>query len=179
MPELIVPTVTVHASFVDAMAELTARGYGRPDDDSTTGHQIREWGSRWQRPDEFRRYLRSLRDAETEAHARRAGKVPETTLWWVSGDHYLGRIHIRHRLSEQLREYGGHIGYDVRPSARRQGHATAMLAAALPVARELGIDPALLMCDEGNLGSRKVIEGNGGIREDCKDGRLRYWVPTS
>ena len=29
---------------------------------------------------------------------------------------------------------GGHIGYDVRPSARRRGHATAMLAAALPLA---------------------------------------------
>ena len=40
------------------------------------------------------------------------------------------------------------------------GHATAMLAAALPVARSLGIDPALLTCDDDNIASRKVIEAN-------------------
>ena len=38
-----------------------------------------------------------------------------------------------------------------------------MRAAALPVARSLGIDPALVTCDESNTGSRRVIEGNGGM----------------
>jgi predicted acetyltransferase len=61
--------------------------------------------------------------------------VPCTTLWWVDGPAHLGRIAIRHRLTPWLREVAGHIGYDVRPSARRRGHATAMLAAALPVPR--------------------------------------------
>ena len=37
-----------------------------------------------------------------------------------------------------------------------------MLTAALPVARALGIDPALLTCDAPNIASRKVIEANGG-----------------
>jgi hypothetical protein len=41
-----------------------------------------------------------------------------------------------------------------------------MLAAALPVARSLGVDPALLTCDEDNTASRKVIEANGGVVED-------------
>lgn len=179
MPELILPTTDVHASFVDAMEELKAVGFGNPGDETTTGREIREYGSRWHLPDEFGRYLRSLRDMETEAYARLKGKVPATTLWWVSGDQYLGRLDIRHRLSDRLRVYGGHIGYDVRPSARRRGHATAMLAAALPVANGLGINPALLMCDEINTGSRKVIEANGGILEDSKNGTLRYWVSTS
>jgi len=67
----------------------------------------------------------------------------------------------------------------VRRSARRQGHATAMLAAALPVAASLGIDPALVTCDDTNLGSRKVIEGNGGMLEDQRGVKLRFWVPTS
>jgi predicted acetyltransferase len=61
--------------------------------------------------------------------------VPATTRWWVSDDEYLGRLTIRHRLTAHLRNVGGHIGYDIRPSARRCGHATAMVAAALPVAR--------------------------------------------
>src|SRR5690242_3199976 len=84
-------------------------------------------------------------------------------LWWVDGDEYLGRIAIRHRLTAQLRASGGHIGYDVRPSARRRGHATAMLRAALPVARALGVDSALVTCDAGNVASRRVIERNGGV----------------
>jgi predicted acetyltransferase len=54
-----------------------------------------------------------------------------------------------------------------------------MLAAALPVARSLGIDPALLTCDADNIASRKVIEANGGMLEDSRHGKLRYWVPTS
>jgi predicted acetyltransferase len=112
---------------------------------------------------------------------RPEGRVPQTTLWWVSGDEYLGRISIRHpdRLTAHLREIGGHIGYDIRPSARQRGHATAMLAAALPVARSLGITRALLTSDEDNLASRKVIEANGGVLEDKSSGKVRYWVPAS
>jgi predicted acetyltransferase len=90
-----------------------------------------------------------------------------------------GRVSIRHRLTDHLREIGGHIGYDIRPSARQRGHATAMFAAALPVARSLGITRALLTCDEDNIASRKVIEANGGVLEDKSSGKLRYWVPTS
>ena len=85
---------------------------------------------------------------------------------------------IRHRLTPSLLLMGGHIGYDVRPSARRRGHATLMLAAALPVARGLGIDRALLTCRTDNIGSRKVIEANGGVLEDERDGMLRFWAPT-
>jgi len=54
-----------------------------------------------------------------------------------------------------------------------------MLAAALPVARSLGIDPALLTCDEDNIASRKVIEASGGMLVDNRHGKLRYWVPAS
>ena len=54
-----------------------------------------------------------------------------------------------------------------------------MLAAALPVAHGLGIDPALVTCDDTNLASRKVIEANGGVYESQRGQKLRYWVPTS
>ena len=73
---------------------------------------------------------------------------------------------------------GGHIGYDVRPSARRRGHATAMLRGALIVARGLGIESALVTCSVDNVGSRTVIERNGGVLEDERAGKLRFWVPT-
>jgi len=73
---------------------------------------------------------------------------------------------------------GGHIGYDVRPSARRPGHATAMLAAALPVARSLGISEALLTCLDTNIGSRRVIEANGGQFIGISGPKRRYLVPA-
>lgn len=58
------------------------------------------------------------------------------------------------------------------------GHATAMLRASLPVARALGISSALLTCDVDNEGSRRVIERNGGVLEDRRGAKLRFWVPT-
>jgi Predicted acetyltransferase len=54
-----------------------------------------------------------------------------------------------------------------------------MLAAARPFARDLGIDPALLTCDDTNVASRRVIESNGGVFEDQREDKLRFWVPTS
>jgi predicted acetyltransferase len=53
-----------------------------------------------------------------------------------------------------------------------------MLRQALGVARELGIDLALITCDEDNLGSRRVIERNGGLLEDQRGRMLRFWVAT-
>lgn len=94
-------------------------------------------------------------------------------------DGYAGRLSIRHRLNDRLRVIGGHIGYDVRPSARRRGHATAMLRVALPLARELGIESALVTCDTDNVASRKVIEAAGGVLADQRSGKLRFWVPTA
>jgi predicted acetyltransferase len=76
------------------------------------------------------------------------------------------------------RRKGGHSGFDMRPKVRRQGHATAMLAAALPKARELGLHHVLITCDEDNTGSRRVIEANGGVLEFAGDGIRRYWAAT-
>jgi len=179
MPRLHPPLTRVHASFLTAMEEFQAEGRGGPDDYSMLGREIRENADRWAEPEDFASYARRLRADTLEESPRPEGHVPATTLWWVDDEEYLGRLTIRHRLTDHLLNVGGHIGYDVRPSARRRGHATAMLAAALPVARGLGIDSALLTCDEDNIASRTVIEANGGVLEDKRDGKLRYWVKTS
>ena len=130
-------------------------------------------------PDAFADFTERLRDLALPETARPEGKVAMTTLWWVDGDEYLGRLAIRHELTDFLREVGGHIGYAVRPFARHRGNASAMLAAALPIASGLGIDPALVTCDADNIGSRRVIESNGGMLEDQREDKLRFWVPTS
>jgi predicted acetyltransferase len=177
MPDLVEPTVAIRLSFLAAMQEFAAEG--RDGDHTMVGGNLAEWSVRWATDEGFAAYVHGVvRDREEDA-PRRPGWVPCTTQWWVEGREYLGRIAIRHRLTPALREVGGHIGYDIRRSARRQGHATAMLAAALPVAAELGIDPALVTCDDTNVASRKVIEANGGVLEDQRGVKLRYWVPTA
>jgi predicted acetyltransferase len=179
MPGFSPPTSRVRLSFIGAMDEFRAEGRGAATDDTMLGREVRDFGLDWQDLGRFEAYAAYLRDQAREDAPRRPGYVPSTTLWWVDGDEYLGRLAIRHRLTPRLTELGGHIGYDVKPSARRRGHATAMLAAALPLARGLGIDPALVTCDESNTGSRLVIEANGGVLEDKRGTELRFWVPTS
>jgi predicted acetyltransferase len=176
MPELIAPDVRVHASFLAAMAELAAEGRGGASDDTMIGSEIRSYGPSWADRQIFARFVAELRAQTEEDAPRPAGYVPCTTLWWVDGADYLGRIAVRHRLTEHLLQVGGHIGYDVRPSARRRGHATAMLRSALPVCAQLGIARALVTCDVGNVASRKVIEANGATLEDERAGKLRYWI---
>ncbi len=148
-----------------------------PDDDffaigGMIGQEIRDGG--WQTAEGFAGFVAALR-AESVT-PRRTGWVTCTTWWWCEGSTYLGRIALRHELTEHLRKAGGHIGYDVRPTARRQGHATAMLAAVLPHARRMNIHAVLLTCDVDNEASRRVIEANGGALEDEFDRRLRYWI---
>jgi len=168
MAALTEPTGRVHASFVEAVREYRAEGrYSRLDPAELESTR------------QFQHYLDLLRaDAHRSLLHRRYG-VPQTNLWLVEGDEYLGRLSIRHRLNRRLRFKGGHIGYDVRPSRRRRGHATLMLRLSLPVAHQLGIDPALITCDDTNVASRRVIEANGGRLASASGGILRFWVPTS
>jgi predicted acetyltransferase len=185
MAHLVAPGRPWQTSFLAAVEEIRAAG----EDEHTTGlsvlppiggfpgetvtlDQLRD-------PAKFAAFTRRLRELGDPATELPADIVPSTQLWWVDGTTYLGRLSIRHSLTQWLRDYGGHIGYGVRPSARRQGHATAMLAASLPLANRLGIDPALLTCDDTNVASRKVIEACGGVLADQRGIKLRYWVPTS
>jgi hypothetical protein len=75
-------------------------------------------------------------------------------------------------------EHGPSGGFTEHLVRMAHGHATRMLRAAPPVARELGIDSALVTCDEGNFASRKVIERNGGVLEGRRGAVLRFRVPT-
>jgi len=167
MPRLATPDTPFHASFLAALAEY---------------HEERrhlELGLATMRdPVNFGRYVAALRAEEHLKTDDHSSRVPQTNLWWVEGDEYLGRIAIRHRLNDGLRSIGGHIGYEIRPSRRHQGQATAMLAAALPLARVMGIDQALITCDVSNTISRRVIEANGGRYAGRDGNELHFWVPT-
>lgn len=112
------------------------------------------------------------------------GRVPATMLFAVVGDDIVGRVHIRHELTPALLEEGGHIGYGVRPAFRRRGYASQILRQSLEVVRSLGVERALVTCDDDNPGSIGTIESCGGVLEDRRPregGALtrRYWIDLS
>lgn len=127
---------------------------------------------------DFDNYLANLEIKEETPE----GRVPDTTLFCLDADRniFVGAVNIRHYLNEGLLATGGHIGDGIRPSERRKGYATAMIALALEECRKLGIGRVLMCCDKENIGSRKSIIRNGGVLENEvpeDDGiTQRYWI---
>jgi predicted acetyltransferase len=92
------------------------------------------------------------------------GFVPATTFWLIRDNRVvLGESRLRHYLKPPLEEFGGHIGYFIRPSQRRKGYGTLILALTLDKVHAMGIQRARVTCDTDNIGSARVIERNGGI----------------
>ncbi|QDV04713.1 Acetyltransferase (GNAT) family protein [Planctomycetes bacterium Poly30] len=97
----------------------------------------------------------------------------------------LGLFSFRHRLHERHERFEGHLGYSVRPSARRMGHATALLCGALDFANGLGLGQIVVTCAPTNQGSARTIENCGGVLrdqyylEEQSTDVNRYWVPVS
>lgn len=130
---------------------------------------------------DFHDFDRYLNDLDTKDGAEN-GWVPDTTLFCLDKDRniFVGAVNIRHRLNEELLKTGGHIGDGIRPSERRKGYATAMIALALGECTKLGISRVLMCCDKDNVGSVRSIIKNGGVLENEVEGNghivQRYWI---
>lgn len=110
------------------------------------------------------------------------GWAPSHTLFLVNNGDIKGVIRIRMNLaSEFLKNFIGHIGYDIRPSDRGTGYGFKILQLGLRKAKALGLEEILVLCSEENIASRKIIEQNGGKFESTiidPDGEVlrRYWI---
>jgi predicted acetyltransferase len=91
----------------------------------------------------------------------------------------VGRTSVRHRLNAALEVYGGHIGYAVLPAYRGRGYAKEILRQSLALAKSVGVERALLTCDETNMASRRVIESAGGVFDGSDGATRRYWVEVA
>lgn len=109
------------------------------------------------------------------------GRVACTYFWVLdpATDEMVGFLAVRHRLNDFLLEQGGHIGYSVRPAARRRGHAARALRLGLDHAAGLGLDRVLLTCRPDNAASRRTIERAGGVYEDTRAGLQRFWISVT
>lgn len=87
-----------------------------------------------------------------------------------------GALDLRHYLTERLLNGGGNIGYGIRPCQRRKGYAPYMLGLGIEKCKELGLDKALVCCDESNPASAHTIEDCGGKLENVVDELRRYWI---
>lgn len=127
---------------------------------------------------DFDAYLSSLE----VGHDRDESLVPDSTFFCLDTERnlFVGAVNIRHWLNEGLLLNGGHIGDGIRPSERRKGLGTKMIALALDECRKLRIDRVLMVCSRDNIGSAKTIMNNGGILENevVVDGvtEQRYWI---
>jgi len=175
--ELVKPSAEYLDSYLSACREYKDLGLSQyrlndPDDYKT-------WGPG---------FFQSMED-ESRGINLKEGYVPASTFWLVDTENkiFIGEGNIRHELSPFLMCFGGHIGYAVRATLWNKGFGTLMLSMLLTEAAKLGIDYALITCNEENLASRRIIEKNGGEHQDTIDNIIdgkarrtrRYWVLTS
>ena len=170
MPKLIEPTIKYKDSFLRGEEEM------RKEKRTTMSSHLN-----MKKGEDFGLFVERLK-GYSEGKDLPEGFVSESVCWLVEGDRYIGRIAIRHELTEHLKKVGGHIGYIIRPSERKKGYGKKILELALEKCQELGLKKVLVTCDEDNTASRKIIESNGGIFENkVKDNenepaKLRFWI---
>lgn len=137
---------------------------------------------------DFAKFVDDLNEGRRHLHKPYADwvePVPETILWLVKEDRYIGTFNIRHRLNWHLEKWGGHINFVIRPSMRGKGFGKKILQKGMPYICYLGIDRALVTVSPKNPAAIKIIEFCGGQFEDETTktdkfpARRRYWLDCS
>ena len=135
----------------------------------------------------FEQALEMCLNRQKEEYAKKLGKCQSKTYLLVreNDDRIIGAINVRWNLPENMKQFGGNIGYGIRPTERRKGYNKINLYLGLIEAQKLGLDRVMLDCDVSNLGSVKTMQALGGKLErtevDPSDGILTsvYWFDVN
>lgn len=134
-------------------------------------------------------HLHQLNDQTPEMFEAPSGetfqKVPYEHLWLTDGALFIGSVSFRFELNKILSDFGGHVGYGIRPSMSGKGYGNLALKLTLARAAKRGMDRLLITCSPENIASKKIIENNGGQfigKSDNTHGFLyeahKFLVPT-
>ena len=135
----------------------------------------------------FEQALEMCLNRQKEEYAKKIGRCQSKTFLLIrkNDDRIIGAINVRWNLPENMKQFGGNIGYGIRPTERRKGYNKINLYLGLMEAQKLGLDRVMLDCDVNNLGSVKTMQALGGKLErtevDPSDGILTsvYWFDVN
>lgn len=170
--KLVKPALEYKDSYLESIAEFHAEGRYKFLDE----HEISE---------NFEQFIGELNDGKRHLHKPYADwvePVPETVLWMVKDDKYIGSFNIRHRLNWHLEKWGGHINFVIRPSMRGKGFGKKILQKGMPIANYLGIERALITIAPDNELICRIVEFLGAEFQDeipatqQFPARKRYWL---
>lgn len=109
--------------------------------------------------DDLNEWLTSINEIEQGLNPK---LVPTTYYLILLDNEVVGTISMRHYLTKDLEEFGGHIGYSIKPRARRKGYAKEALRILLDLYKDK-YDEILIMCEDDNIASNKTVLANGGV----------------
>jgi predicted acetyltransferase len=161
MPELIAPTGRLRTAWLEAHEEwgpgVHENGFGLLRTDKVES------------PSGFEAWVARLADESDLS----------TYRWIIDDGHVLGGIALRHETHDLVARTG-HIGFGIKPSARKRGLAAWALGRMLGEAKALGMDRVLVMCEAGNIASARTIQSLGGSPaqhgDGANDSTWRYWI---
>lgn len=114
-------------------------------------------------------YLDSLHDM-SRGVGLRDGYVPMTKYALVNdAGELVGIFNIRHRLTKQLRNGAGHIGYGIAPAYRNRGYATEGLRLCLDKAKDIISEDVVLMSALKSNSASLAVQMKNGARIDHED----------
>lgn len=134
---------------------------------------------------DFATYFETVRNESLGINLK-PNHVPHTTFWLVDDNKYIGTFDLRHTLTPNLEQVGGHIAYQIRPSEQGKGYAFAGLKLCLEKAHQIGLEKVLITCPQKNLASYAVMHKAmlkiGGIEAPHAVvngiGERRVWIWT-
>jgi predicted acetyltransferase len=127
--------------------------------------------------DDYAGWLNRVREDRTREFSEK--RVPAETYFLIreSDNKIIGVISIRLKLNKALWNFGGNVGFSIRPSERRKGYNKINLFLGLCVCKNRGMEAVLISCEKRNIASAKSIQALGGkLIYEYMDEELGYEI---